>query len=332
LVSAAAGAQERPTKVVYPRESVVDGVHVREMVTLEGQAAQDYLAAQERLATSVAERRAVELQAAAQGGGRGGAFARVPLEAKVVKGAPYSAEVVTESVQVLSDGNRIVRRTTGRVYRDGQGRTRREDDLQPGQVVGISIIDPVGQVAYSLDTQSKTAWKTPSAAGAVLMNKLSQASVEDPAELERRRQVEAAMVVDAKRQEAAVASPTRMPPPPPPAPTPVIGRAYTAWDEKTEVLPARSIEGVMAEGKRTTRTIPAGAIGNEQPIVSVTEEWRSPELQVLVMTRTADPRTGESVYKLQNIVRAEPNISWFEVPADYTIKETGVRKLTPSIK
>ena len=94
----------------------------------------------------------------------------------------------------------------------------------------------------------------------------------------------------------------QMPPPPPPAPTPAMRRAYTAWDEKTEVLPSRSIEGVMAEGKRVTRTIPAGAIGNEQPIVSVTEEWRSPELQVLVMTRTSDPRTGESVYKLQNII------------------------------
>ena len=101
------------------------------------------------------------------------------------------------------------------------------------------------------------------------------------------------------------------------------------WDEKTEVLPARNIEGVMAEGKRTTRTIPAGAIGNEQPIVSTTEEWRSPELQALVMTRTADPRTGESVYKLQNITRAEPNLSWFEVPADYTIRESGVRRIAP---
>ena len=104
------------------------------------------------------------------------------------------------------------------------------------------------------------------------------------------------------------------------------------WEEKAEVLPARNIEGVMAEGRRITRTIPAGAIGNEQPIVSVTEEWRSPELQVLVMTRTSDPRTGESVYRLQNITRAEPNGSWFEVPADYTIRETGVRRLEPSIK
>ena len=304
------------------------------MAGAQDRVAQELSAQQGAVTAATAERRATELMAQAQAGGRGGAgtFARVPLETKVVRGAPYSAEVVTESIQVLSDGNRIVRRTTGRVYRDSQGRTRREDDLQPGQVAGISIIDPVAQVAYSLDTQSKTAWKTPSAAGAVLMNKLSQASVDDPAELERRRQVETEMASAARRQGGAEASTIKqMPPPPPPAPV-MIARAIAAWDEKTEVLPSRNIEGVMAEGKRTTRTVPAGAIGNEQPIVSVTEEWRSTELQVLVMTRTADPRTGESVYKLQNIVRAEPNISWFEVPADYTIRETGVRRLVPSIK
>ena len=305
------------------------------MAGAQDRVTQELGAQQGAVTAATAERRATEMMAQAQAGGRGGGgtLARVPLETRVVKGAPYSAEVVTESIQVLSDGNRIVRKTTGRVYRDSQGRTRREDDLQPGQVASISIIDPVAQVAYSLDTQSKTAWKTPSAAGAVLMNKLSQASVDDPAELERRRQVETEMASAVKRQGGAEASTMKqMPPPPPPAPTPAMGRAYTAWDEKTEVLPSRSIEGVMAEGKRVTRTVPAGAIGNEQPIVSVTEEWRSPELQVLVMTRTADPRTGESVYKLQNIVRAEPNISWFEVPADYSIRETGVRRLVPSIK
>src|SRR5688500_16691815 len=80
----------------------------------------------------------------AGGGGRGGfVFASVPVESQLVKGAPYTAEVVTESVQTLADGNRIVRKTTGRVYRDSQGRTRREDDREPGTVRMISITDPV---------------------------------------------------------------------------------------------------------------------------------------------------------------------------------------------
>ncbi len=286
-------------------------------------------------AAAIAERRATEVMAQAQGAKT--VFARVPLESKLVKGAPYSAEVVTESTQVLGDGNRIIRRTTGRVYRDSQGRTRREDDVEPGRAGSISISDPVAQIAYSLDPQAKTAFKTPAATAGVLAGitadgvstfsyRLAEAPPADPVELERRQKIEAKLVEAAKARGAGGAVVAG------PAGAATMRERTPAWDEKVEVLPARSIEGVMAEGKRVTRTIPAGAIGNEQPIVSVTEEWRSPELQVLVMTRTSDPRTGESVYKLQNIIRAEQNSSWFEVPLDYTVKESGIRKLAPSVK
>ncbi len=81
------------------------------------------------------------------------------------------------------------------------------------------------------------------------------------------------------------------------------------------------IEGVEAEGTRTTMTIPAGEIGNERPIEIVSERWYSPELQLVVMTRHSDPRSGETTYKLTNINRTEPAKSLFEVPAGYTIKE-----------
>jgi hypothetical protein len=84
---------------------------------------------------------------------------------------------------------------------------------------------------------------------------------------------------------------------------------------------------VAVEGRKTTTTIPAGQIGNEQPLTITSEQWRSPELNVLVMTRHADPRSGESTYRLVNIVRAEPDRSLFMVPADYTVKDTGIRKM-----
>src|SRR5450759_5728818 len=76
-------------------------------------------------------------------------MARVPFE-RAVKGAPYSSDTIVGSSQTLADGNRIARQTTGRVYRDGEGRTRREEDRQDG-TVRISITDPVAGVAYSLD-------------------------------------------------------------------------------------------------------------------------------------------------------------------------------------
>jgi hypothetical protein len=103
-------------------------------------------------------------------------------------------------------------------------------------------------------------------------------------------------------------------------------------NEKVEVvqLPARDMEGVRAEGVRRTTTIAAGAIGNELPIQVVSEEWRSPELQVLVLTERSDPRLGTSTYRLLNITRSEPPLYLFEVPADYTVRQPGMlKKLQP---
>ncbi len=77
----------------------------------------------------------------------------------------------------------------------------------------------------------------------------------------------------------------------------------------------------MAEGTRITRTIPAGSVGNEQPIVITTETWYSPDLKVLVMTKTNDPRMGETTYRLTNIQRSEPPANLFQVPDDYTVKD-----------
>ncbi|MGI8655356.1 MAG: energy transducer TonB [Pyrinomonadaceae bacterium] len=89
-----------------------------------------------------------------------------------------------------------------------------------------------------------------------------------------------------------------------------------------EQLGTQIIEGVEAEGARSTITIPAGQLGNELPIKVVTERWYSPELKVVVLTKHDDPRTGIDTYRLTNIVRGEPARSLFEVPADYTVKTT----------
>jgi uncharacterized Zn-binding protein involved in type VI secretion len=90
---------------------------------------------------------------------------------------------------------------------------------------------------------------------------------------------------------------------------------------KTESLGKQMIEGIEVELTRTTLTIPAGDIGNTLPIEVVDETWYSPELQIIVMTRHRDPRSGETTYKLTNLSRSEPDRSLFEVPADYTVRE-----------
>ena len=91
---------------------------------------------------------------------------------KIVKGAPFSAEEVTETRQSLADGNRITRRSSALVYRDSQGRTRREQRLEATGPLGlqsqeplktITISDPVSGLNYILDAASRTARKLPGA-------------------------------------------------------------------------------------------------------------------------------------------------------------------------
>jgi hypothetical protein len=104
-----------------------------------------------------------------------------------------------------------------------------------------------------------------------------------------------------------------------------VGGGEPGPDDKVEALPDQTLEGVLAHGKRTTSTIPAGTIGNDQPIVVTSETWYSPDLQTIVLSKRTDPRIGESVMSVTNIQRGEPSASLFQVPAGYTIKDGAMR-------
>ena len=88
----------------------------------------------------------------------------------------------------------------------------------------------------------------------------------------------------------------------------------------TSKLGTREFDGVKAEGTSTVWTIPAGQIGNRNPINVTSESWYSPDLQVTVYSRHNDPRTGESIYRLASLKRAEPPADLFKVPEGYSIK------------
>jgi hypothetical protein len=209
-----------------------------------------------------------------------------------VESAPYSAEMVNEVIQDLPDGNRIERRTTGAVARDGRGRVRREHQLAAiGPVVPegdarmVTISDPVAGVHYSLDPVRKVAMRS--------RPPRVRAHIEGPP----------GPMLSGKRAGPEAGPDVRGEPQPP--------------DVQTEQLGTKEYEGVRAEGTRTTATLAAGAVGNVRPIEIVSERWYSPELRVVVYSRRTDPRFGETIYRLTNIRRAEPDASLFQVPADY---------------
>ena len=87
----------------------------------------------------------------------------------------------------------------------------------------------------------------------------------------------------------------------------------------------QTINGLSAQGTRYSRTIPAGQIGNANPITIVNERWYSPDLQVVVKSVRNDPRLGQTTYTLTNIQRTEPAASLFTVPSDYTVKQANMR-------
>jgi hypothetical protein len=237
---------------------------------------------------------------------RMGLLAVEPFDiAQPVTGAPYSADIVTEVVQTLADGNRIERQTTSSVARDGQGRVRREQQLAAigpilPQVEGrfVTIMNPVDGVHYSLDPARKVAMRSP-------MPVFKQA---DPVAGSA-----GSRVFIGGGAGAGVASGIQT----------VFARRGLE-EGRTESLGTAVIEGVEARGSRTVVTIPAGSIGNLAPIEMVSERWLSPELGVVVMSRRSDPRFGETTYRLQNVVRGEPSPDLFQVPADYTLEAVPV--------
>jgi hypothetical protein len=243
------------------------------------------------------------------------------FDGAVVKNAPYYAEAVTETTQQLADGNRISNKNTSLLYRDSDGRTRREDTLkavgpwasndEPLQTIFIN--DPVSKTHLVLDVRNKTVRKMPSPE----VRPLPAMAGAAPG-----MTVQGDFVKSIRIQHAAGADPVG---------AGHAGIAYAASsfgvasagpadseNVKTESLGTRMIEGVRADGTRTTVTIAAGAMGNERPIEIVSERWYSPELQTVVMTKRSDPRMGDTVYTLRSISRIEPARSLFEAPADYT--------------
>ncbi len=222
------------------------------------------------------------------------------LAGRVVKGAPYSAQAVTQFNQTLTDGNRIQRTTTASVARDSEGRTRTERSLEAiGPLAGsgnaskaVFINDPVTGNSYVLDSNRHTARQMPAMAN-------------------RRRPAPDQGAAQGSNGTSRLGAES--------ARGGARQRAITGM--KTDDLGTQVIDGLAVQGKRVSRTITAAQAGSERDIEITTETWFSPELQMVIMSKTSDPRFGESVYKLTNISRAEPDPALFTIPSDYQLQQ-----------
>jgi hypothetical protein len=203
---------------------------------------------------------------------------------KVVTGAPFSAVAVSETIQTLADGNHITHKTETNLFRDSQGRFRKEVTLPaigPLATLGqpnmfVLIHDPVAGTTFTLHPDVKIAEKMEGPSGKMKDTIKGNIAYH--------------------RQEA-------------------IADGSVNKDD----LGMQTIAGLSAQGTRITHTIPAGQMGNEKAITIVSEQWYSNDLQMVVMSKRSDPRFGDTTYTVTNIQRSEPAASLFTVPSDYTV-------------
>lgn len=235
-----------------------------------------------------------------------------------VVGAPFSAQRVTEHVQVAADGTRFTQTNRQEtIYRDSQGRVRTERSMMMGldgmgadSPMLIEIQDPVAGFSYTLDSQNKVAYRvalqTPEARRMVMASN-------GGGDGGTAGSVGFLMATGVSTLRTGTLSAAAVPAP--------AGKsaARPHPEMKQEDLGPQTIEGVLATGHRMTMTWPAGSQGNDRPFDVVNENWFSPDIKETVLSKNSDPRSGESTTKLINIDRAEPAAALFIPPADYQI-------------
>ena len=213
--------------------------------------------------------------------------------------------------------------SSGNTARDSQGRTRQDfalpaiGNLSAAEAPRLVFIqDPVAQTSYTLNLTDKTAQKIPmppsapgggfSESGVSTFSVQAGAAVADvgPGGPEHTMAFQKPVPADVPLQTMTFAK---------------LVPADEHAQLTTEDLGTQTIEGVVVNGTRTTRTIPAGQIGNDRPIVITTEVWTSPDLKTIISSKRGDPRMGEQTFKLTNLVRTEPDASLFAPPADFKI-------------
>jgi hypothetical protein len=233
---------------------------------------------------------------------------------EVVKGAPFTAQRTEESTQTLGDGTHINRKSSISYARDTAGRVRREDDEW------ITIYDPVANVSYRLNKKNHTGSKVELLRGE---SKFTLDKIDQERADELKVQSEKALAEDKARQGNSVMITNDGP----------GGRVY--WFRKVgteESLGSQVVNGVMADGMRTSYTIPAGDFGNDRPITTVTESWYSPELRLTVMYKRTDPREGDVTTQYTGIKRSEPDPSLFQMPAGYTLNQNQEKRRQEEIQ
>lgn len=230
---------------------------------------------------------------------------------RIVTGAPFMAESVTEVVQTAVDGSHVKHATTAVVARDTYGRTRFSQNLSlllpNGPRVLTVIRDPVAGVSYVMDSRESVAQRQPiptASSGRGIAAGTQTWSPQEAATKVARQSVKSML----SARSAALAQ---------------------TIQTDAAALSDEIVEGVTASGSRVSAVVPAGQIGNDRPLTFSSEAWYSPELGIIVMSKISDPVTGDTNFRLTKLRRGEPSPDLFAVPAGYRIVGVGIPESGP---
>ncbi len=209
-----------------------------------------------------------------------------------VTNAPYSATYTSTSTEKLQDGTVLTHTGTRTVTRDSLGRTREDITMPARGNTGtthtmIVIMDPVARTVTQLRPDEKVA----------VVHGLPQ-----PGQGQAHRGGSSP-----DSTNAAASTPHVRP------------------NEVQSDLGSKTISGVVATGKRTTHTIPAGEMGNATPLVSTRETWYSPDLKIEMGSSEVDPFHGTRTTTVSSLTKTEPDAALFQVPAGYTLQQAPQR-------
>jgi hypothetical protein len=216
----------------------------------------------------------------------------------LMSGHPYSATIKETFEQKLGDGNSIHSVTRTKQARDSTGKTMSEfaveclrgEDGQPELMLNVRVTDPVAKESLRWQVNGMT-----------------------PKVVRISHYLDSTPLTDdmAERQKMMqIHQPSRN-------------------EFHTEKLGSKTICGMVVEGSRRVRTIPAGEEGNEQPLEVIDETWRSRELGFALMMINDDPRRGRTTIEYEALNLGEPDPALFSPPADYKIEEQVMKVVAP---
>jgi hypothetical protein len=217
---------------------------------------------------------------------------------------PFSGTMKTTFEQRLPDGNAIHAVVRTRDARDSAGRTMMEmaqgcamgEDGQMHPRVSVQVNDPVARTNMNWMVGPGDQQKTVTIFHQPAPISAQQRTLTPEEQARQQKAMQSARAAQLERRK----------------------------ETKTEDLGVKQINGITAHGSRTTRTIPAGEEGNDQPLVVVNERWESRDLNLSLYVINDDPRRGRTTAEFEDFMPGEPDPALFTPPVGYTVQERSV--------